>query len=814
VIQFFFNSLVAGAAFALIAGGAAPALTGNVAGMRPIIVSDTAGMRREIENVYGREPGATFAVAFEDLSTGQRLLLNEHMLYHAASTMKTPVLIETFRQVAAHRLALTDSILIHTDFISIADGSRYELDQASDSETDLYGEKGKKMSLLELLYRMITRSSNLSTNLVIETVGAANVMSTMRQLGATDIQVLRGVEDEKAFRKGMNNMTTAYDLMLIFDRIARGKVVDTASCAAMIDILKAQHFKEVIAGKLPDDVEVASKSGWIEGVCHDSGIVFLPDGRRYVVVLLSKGIADYGKAVELESTVSRIIYDHVAGKAVATDTVVEDAMERIGQGAWVDTTKLASAYPAIDKIFSRYAMRNRMPGMVYGIVAGGRLVHTGGVGLSNVEKQIPVSSQTDFRIASMTKSFVSVAILQLRDEGKLKLDDPAYQYIPELKDQRGPASDAPVITIRNLLTHSAGFPEDNPWGDRQLADADTELLRMVRNGLSFSNSPGIGYEYSNTGFALLGYIVQQVSGEPYGQYIDEHIFQPLGMTHTYWEYTKVPAEALAHGYRLLNGQWVDQPMLHDGAYGAMGGLITTLEDFAKYEVFQLAAWPSRSGGDEGILKRSSRREMQQPWTFNNLNSEFRYYGDGAVCPLTSSYAYGIRWSHDCKGRTFVGHTGGLPGFGSNWNTLPDYGVGVISFANLTYANMGAVNLQVLDTLVTLAGLKPRAVMVSRTLQQRKRELAALLPGWRGAQESGIFAGNFWLDYFVDSLKKESEELFARAGKIIRVGEMEADNQLRGTFRLVGEKANIAVRFTLTPENPAKIQEFRIWLEEK
>ena len=255
-------------------------------------------------------------------------------------------------------------------------------------------------------------------------------------------------------------------------------------------------------------------------------------------------------------------------------------------------------------------------------------------------------------------------------------------------------------------------------------------------------------------------------------------------------------------------------MLHEGAYGAMGGLITTMEDFAKYEAFQLDAWPSRSGGDEGILKRSSRREMQQPWTFNNLNAGFRYYEDGPVCPMSSSYAYGIRWSHDSKGRTFVGHTGGLPGFGSNWNTLPDYGVGVISFANLTYANMGVINLQVLDTLVTVAGLKPRTVMVSRILQQRKRELVALLPEWQGAQGSAIFADNFWLDYFVDSLKKESGDLFARAGKIVRVGEMEADNGLRGTFRIVGEKANIAVRFTLTPENPAKIQEFRIWLEEK
>ncbi len=129
----------------------------------------------------------------------------------------------------------------------------------------------------------------------------------------------------------------------------------------------------------------------------------------------------------------------------------------------------------IDKLYGSYASRNRWPGLVYGIVAGGRLVHIGGIGYGDVEKQIPVSSQTDFRIASMTKSFVSVAILQLRDAGKLKLDDPAYLYVPELKDQRGPASDAPVITIRNLLTHSAGFPEDNPWGDRQLADSDEEL---------------------------------------------------------------------------------------------------------------------------------------------------------------------------------------------------------------------------------------------------------------------------------------------------------------------------------------------------
>jgi CubicO group peptidase (beta-lactamase class C family)/beta-lactamase class A len=789
-----------------------------VSGLRPEAVGDTAGMRQEIMAVLGRQPQAGWAVAFEDLGTGQQFLLNEHDRFHAASTMKTPVLIEAFRLAAEHKLALTDSVLIHTDFMSIADSSRYILDSASDSEKELYGLAGKKLPLRELLYRMITESSNLSTNLVIEAVGAKNVVATMRQLGAMDIQVLRGVEDQKAFDKGMNNTTTAYDLMLIFDRIATGKAVDPAACSDMIGILKAQHFKEIIAGKLPDGVQVASKSGWITGVHHDSGIVYLPDGRRYVLVLLSKDIADDGEAVEIEATVSRIIYDHMTGVRVAGDDQAKvggGGMPAAAGGGIVAGMggRMEAAYPVVDKLFKAYAAKNHYPGLVYGIVANGKLVYSGATGYSDLEKKTVATAGSDFRIASMTKSFVSTAILQLRDAGRLRLDDPAYLYIPELKDQRGSASDAPVITIRNLLTHSAGFPEDNPWGDRQLAVTDAELLAMVKKGISFSNSPGIAYEYSNMGFALLGYIIQKVTGERYENYITAHILQPLGMEHTYWEYERVPADRLAHGYRWLNGGWVEQPLLHDGAYGAMGGMITTIEDFTKYEAFQLDAWPSRSGPEPGPLKRSSRREMQQPWMFNNLNTQFSYSG-AQLCPMVSSYAYGLRWSKDCKGRTFVGHTGGLPGFGSNWNMLTDYGIGVICMANLTYANAAAINLQVLDTLVTLAGLRPRAVPVSPVLEQRKKELVALLPEWKDAEKSGIFAVNFWLDYFVDSLRSEAGAAFARAGKIVRVGEVVAENGMRGSFLLHGERADIEVRFTLTPENPARVQEYHIRVVER
>jgi len=484
---------------------------------------------------------------------------------------------------------------------------------------------------------------------------------------------------------------------------------------------------------------------------------------------------------------------------------------------------MSAAFPAIDGLFKDYAARNHYPGFVYGIVADGKLVFSGATGFSDVGKKIPATPTSDFRIASMTKSFVAVAILQLRDAGKLRLDDPASVYIPELKGQQGPASDAPPVTIRHLLSHSAGFPEDNPWGDRQLAQTDEALMKLVRDGISFSNSPGIAYEYSNLGFTLLGYIVQKVAGQSYESYITEHILQPLGMTHTYWEYTRVPEQQLAHGYRWLNGGWVEQPMLHDGAYGAMGGLITSMEDFARYEAFQLAAWPSRSGVEEGPLKRSSCREMQQPWTFNSLNPQFSYSPGGPACALSSAYCFGLRWSRDCKGRTMVGHTGGLPGFGSNWMMLTDYGVGVISFGNLTYANASAINMQVLDTLVRIAGLRPRAVAVTPILEQRKRELVAVVMGgvkgsggaglkaspWSGAKESGIFAVNFFDDYFVDGLRKETEAVFERMGKVSKVGEMKADNNLRGSFLIEGEKGNAEVRFTLTPENPPLIQEFRI-----
>jgi CubicO group peptidase (beta-lactamase class C family) len=470
---------------------------------------------------------------------------------------------------------------------------------------------------------------------------------------------------------------------------------------------------------------------------------------------------------------------------------------------------MEAVFPAIDQLYKDYAEKNHFPGFAYGILVDGTLVHTGSMGYTELDKKTPVTTRSLFRVASMSKSFTAMAILQLRDEGQLSLDDRADRYIPELKNSRLLTADAPPITIRHLLTHAAGLPEDNPWGDRQLDATNDELLALIREGASFSNAPGITYEYSNLGFTLLGYIIEKVSGQTYQKYINENILQPLGMTHSRWEYTEVPAAQLAHGYRWRDEKWEEVPLLHDGAYGAMGGLISSVKDYAKYVAYHMEAWPPRNDAESGPLKRSSLREMHHPWNISGLNPNFTY-PDGRPCGVVTAYAYGLSWMRDCDGRTYVGHSGGLPGFGSNWRFLPEYGIGVVSFANRTYAPTTPINLQVLDTLIKQAKLKPRQLPASDILKKRQQELTRLLPDWQGAESSGLFADNFFDDYSLSALKNETKALFEKAGKILKVHEIVPENQLRGRYTLEGEKASLMVSFTLTPEPRPLIQACRIW----
>lgn len=466
--------------------------------------------------------------------------------------------------------------------------------------------------------------------------------------------------------------------------------------------------------------------------------------------------------------------------------------------------KVAATESDVDQIFRDYAERQHLPGFAYGVVVDGKLVYSAAFGTANLERQIPASTRTLFRIASMSKSITAVSILQLRDAGKLSLDDPVSKYVPEVGGLTLLATDAPEISIRHLLTHAAGFPEDNPWGDRQLADSDEELRGLIAGGVSFSNVPGIEFEYSNLGFALLGQIVQVVSGMSFPEYTRKNIFEPLGMSSTVWEFENAPPEDLALGYAWQDDAWVNIPLEHHGSFGAMGGLITSIEDFNAYVALHLSAWPPRSDPDNGPLKRSSLREMHQPWRFASVMADFRY-PNGRECPSARAYGYGLRWQEDCDGRVLIGHTGGLPGFGSNWMMMPEYGLAVMSFDNRTYGGTSTLNTAVLDSVIVLARLEPRQLPASDILELRRDQLVELWPDWEGAETSGIFADNFFLDYRLNDIVAATRELNEETGGIIGVSEVVPENQLRGKFMLYGENKNLEFFFTLSPERDPLIQ---------
>ncbi len=471
--------------------------------------------------------------------------------------------------------------------------------------------------------------------------------------------------------------------------------------------------------------------------------------------------------------------------------------------------RIRKIIPNLDARFSEFKAKNHLSSVSYALVLDGKVVHESYEGVINHATGQKPDGRSVYRIASMSKSFAGVAILQLRDAGKLKLDDPVARYIPELKGQKY-SPDSPEITIRHLLTHSAGFPEDNPWGDRQLGISTEEMLAMFRKGISFSTDPGVQYEYSNMAFAMLGYIITQVSGQTYQAYIAGHIWKPLGMQDTYWDYTRVPEKQLVKGYRWLREKFTEQPIEGDGAYGIMGGILTSTEDFCRYMAFHQEAYKPDAAGST-VLKKSSVREMHYPWNFNSLNRR-GFTGKGEPCVNVSHYGYGLRLDRNCDNIGMVGHSGGLPGYGSDWKILPQYGLGIVTLTNGTYGSAALLNNEILPYVVAAAALQPKAFAVSPILKQRQQELTALLPSWEKAEASGIFAENFFNDYFTDLLKEETEAAFAKAGPIRKVHEIVAENALRGSFIIEGEKANLRVYFTLSPENPPLIQAYSIRVE--
>lgn len=471
--------------------------------------------------------------------------------------------------------------------------------------------------------------------------------------------------------------------------------------------------------------------------------------------------------------------------------------------------RVTALLPEIDQLFREQAAKEHLPGLSYGIVMDGKLIHKQSLGLANLDLKTPVTSNTQFRIASMTKSFATMAIMHLRDRGLLKLDDPVSKYLPELRSLALPTIDSHPLTIKNLMTMTTGLPEDNPWGDRQMALDNRSLERFVANGLSFSNVPGGIFEYSNLGYVLLGKVISKAGKMRFQDYITKNILLPLGMKDTIWEFSKAPTKQFALGYQWRNNQWEVEPILHDGDAAAMGGLITTIEDFALYTAFHLSAWPARNEPDNAPINRASLREMQQAQIFASMQTKSTLLDGVTPNPRVGSYAYGLLTIRDAQNVIVVGHGGGLPGYGSQFYFAPDHGIAVIAFSNLRYGPVYGITGKALNLLIEKAKLPARSVQASAILLQRQQQVAELIQHWDLALGNKIAADNFFLDHSREDRIAESKKHLDSIGKVLSVGAIRAENQLRGKFEIKGENGSLLIAFTLTPEPDPKVQAINI-----
>ena len=467
-------------------------------------------------------------------------------------------------------------------------------------------------------------------------------------------------------------------------------------------------------------------------------------------------------------------------------------------------TKLARAFPEIDKAFLNFAQAAAAPGVAWGVIIDGALVHSGATGVRDVASNARLMPDSVFRIASMSKNFTALAIMKLRDDGRLSLDSPASRYVPELRGIPYATRDSPEITLRHLLTHSEGFPEDNPWGDRQLAESEATFSKWMRAGFPFSNAPGMAYEYSNTGFAILGQVVARVSGMRARDYIDRESLNPLEMTSTKWEASSASGDRIARGYGRVHNNWILERPLADGAYGVMDGLYSSIPDLAKLVAFYLSAYPARDDDDPGPVKRASLREMQLP------RSPYRATAlrSSVTAPLalnSGGYAFGLGATQTCRFASVVAHSGGLPGYGSQMRWLPEYGVGIVALANGTYAGPGRAISDAMEALAQTGGLNPRLPQPGAALLKTKTAIDSLVNDWSDSGLQGMAAMNLFLDRSLDRRREEFQKLREIHGACRAESPIEAENALRGRWTLNCERGQVKVAVTLAPTQPPSLQ---------
>ena len=475
-------------------------------------------------------------------------------------------------------------------------------------------------------------------------------------------------------------------------------------------------------------------------------------------------------------------------------------------------TALEDALTEVDLVADRFLAGRHIPGVAYGIVAGGKLVHTRGLGTLRIGENASPSADSVFRIASITKSFTAATILALRDEGSLTLDDPIATHLPDLAKLRGPTADAPAITIRHLLTMASGLATDDPWGDRQQGLDLRVFARFLRGPLTFAWTPGTRFEYSNLGYGILGRLITAVGGAEYRDVVRARLLEPLGMTGTRYLLKEVPVKRRAKGYLWRDEAYVVEPFDAYGALASMGGIYTSVRDLATWIAFFTDAYPPRDGTDAASpLSRASRREMQTGYT------QLRPYIfsaslDGEPETVGAAYGYGLFIEDSSRWGRIVGHSGGYPGFGSAMRWQPSSGLGVIVLANHRYAPATPLSRELLASILASGAVPPRRLRPSSATSAARAIVERLLAAWDDDLAERVFAMNVELDEPLAVRRAAIEGLAMVHGTLRPDRELPAESEspLHTGWWLAGEKGGrVKVEVLLSPESPPRIQAFNV-----
>lgn len=475
--------------------------------------------------------------------------------------------------------------------------------------------------------------------------------------------------------------------------------------------------------------------------------------------------------------------------------------------------ELSALDPQIDAILTKWMADNHVPGLVFGVVRDGHLAYVKGEGVQDLVARRQVNADSLFRIASMTKAFTALSILRLRDEGRLGLDDPADRYVPEMRGWTYPTADSPRITIRDLLTHTAGFVTDDPWGDRQQVLSQTAFTALLRAGVPFTRAPEMAHEYSNLGYAILGRVIANITKAPYRAYVEKTLLTPLGMSASGYDVLAHPKDKRAIGYRWENEDFAEEPTMKDGAFNSMGGLEVSATDYAKWLGFVLSAWPPRDGVDTGPVKRATVRRVTEGLNFAGT---FRRYATGGdkQCPGAIAYGMGWRVISDCDYGTVLAHGGGFPGYGSHVMVLPEYGVALFALTNRTYSGPSQPVWDVAALLLAKGAMARRVEPVSAELTAFYDAAKAVWVAGTVDPLQGRVAMNFAMDRMAANWSKVLVDTKAQSGPCDTTAPVIPGGAMSGTFTWACEKGRITGTMLLAPTKPVTLQSLKFAFEAK